>query len=63
MTSRRACGSRGKFGYSPGRANGAWRRQRRVFKYKLAGSTLAVVELAPARYRAPDLGFRCVKDP
>jgi len=33
------------------------------FKYKLAETSLAVVELAPARYRAPDLGFRCVKDP
>jgi len=33
------------------------------FKSKLAETSLQVVELVPARYRAPDLGFRCVKDP
>ncbi len=33
------------------------------FKYKLAETSLQVVELVPARYRSPDLGFRCVKDP
>ena len=33
------------------------------FKSKLAETSLQVVELVSARYRAPDLGFRCVKDP
>ncbi len=33
------------------------------FNYKLAESSLPMVELVPERYRAPDLGFRCVKDP
>lgn len=32
------------------------------FRSKLAESALPVVEVVPGRYRAPDLGFRCVKD-
>lgn len=33
------------------------------FKFKLEESSLHTIEIVPARYRAPDLGFRCVKDP
>ncbi len=30
---------------------------------KLAETSIPMIEVVPARYRAPDLGFRCVKDP
>lgn len=33
------------------------------FRNKLNESALALGEVVPGRYRAPDLGFRCVKDP
>ncbi|MFN0101269.1 MAG: bifunctional serine/threonine-protein kinase/formylglycine-generating enzyme family protein [Bryobacteraceae bacterium] len=33
------------------------------YRYKLAETSLPVIEIVPGRYRAPDLGFRCVKDP
>jgi len=29
---------------------------------KLAETSIPMIEIVPARYRAPDLGFRCVKD-
>jgi len=33
------------------------------FQYKLAETSIPLVELVPGRYRAADLGFRCAKDP
>lgn len=33
------------------------------FHYKLGESSLPMSEIVPARFRADDLGFRCVKDP
>lgn len=33
------------------------------FQYKLSETPLPMMEILPGRYRAPDLGFRCAKDP
>lgn len=33
------------------------------FQYKLGETELPMMEIVPARLRAPDLGFRCAKDP
>jgi serine/threonine-protein kinase len=33
------------------------------FNYKLAETSVVLNEIVPGRFRAPDLGFRCVRDP